>query len=196
MNGISTFSKADVARASVIFAQQNVVDWKYYDVVNLANGNTSTTLQFFSHTRGANGLDVTNMESANQLISGKLFLLTGIRLDANPNSSTLASGTLQDLCTATHTRAAYTLKINQVEYAQGPVKDLIGNGLFGFGAPATLLQYQTPRGNVSSAVDPALLIPTQTNFTFQFDYGTAPNPAVGVDLRVTFVGKLIRLASA
>lgn len=194
MNAIQTFSRADVARAAVIFGKQSVIDYKLYDTQDVANGNTATTLQFFSNTRGGQGIYVTNMESANQLISGKQFLLTGIELDVNVVSQ--VSGTLQDLITVTHPKAAYTLKINQVEYAQGLVKDLLGGGLFGFGTPATYNQYATPRAPTRLMIDPALLIPTQTNFTFQFDYSAAPNPAATVTLRPKLVGKLIRLTSA
>lgn len=191
---ILAYSRKDVADAAVIFGKQNVIDYKLYDLQTVANGNTSQVIQFFTDTRGAQGLPVTNMESANQLISGKQFLLTGMRLDADV--VTQAAGTLQDLITCTAGKSSYTLKINQVEYAQGYVKDLLGGSFWGFGTPATYNDYAAPRWIARTSLDPALLIPTQTNFTFQFDYTTAPNPAVAVLLKVTFEGKLIRLTSA
>jgi hypothetical protein len=136
------------------------------------------------------------MEQPNQLISGKVFVLEAIELDINP-AGAYAAGTLADLVAATHVAASFTLKINQVEYAQGPVKALIGNGLFGFGTPATINQYATPnlppRGY---AVSPAIVIPTQTSFTLEFNYAAAPNPAATQLLRPSLIGQLIRLTSA
>ena len=193
-NKIQTFSRADVARAAVIFGDYNVIDWKWYDSVSIANGNTATTVQFFSNTQGGTNVATTNMESANTLVSGKSFLLTG--LEVIPSVITQAAGTLQDLITCTHGRASYTLKVNQVIYAQGLIQDLLGGGLFGFGTPATYNQYACPRTPAKQNIDPAFLIPTQTNFTFQMDYNTAPNPAVAVIMQVKLVGKLLRLASA
>ncbi len=192
--GVQKFTRADIAQAAVIYGKQNILAWKLYDTQDLANGNTATTVQFFTSTRGANGIGVSNMLAANRLDSGQMFLLMGIRLDANV--VTQAAGTLQDMITATHPKAAYTLKINNVEYAQGLVKDLVGGGFFGFGTPATYNNYQASRWVIQPKLDPALLIPTQTNFTFQFDYAAAPNPSATVSLRVIFDGYLIRQTSA
>jgi hypothetical protein len=101
----------------------------------------------------------------------------------------------------THSTASFTLKINNVEYAQGLVKDLIGNGLFGFGtglaAGGTTIPYVTPRNGVRGfALNPAIVIPTQTGFTLQFDYAAAQNPAASVIMRPKLLGTLIRLTSA
>lgn len=193
---VRVMTKADIADLAVVIGKQNIIPWRWYDTVQVANGNSALSLSFFAQTRGAAGLPVTNMEQPNQLISGKVFVLEAIELDINP-AGAYAAGSLADMVALTHVAASFTLKINQVEYAQGPVKALIGNGLAGFGTPATINQYATanlPARGVGE--NPGIVIPTQTQFSLEFNYSAAPNPAATQLLRPSLIGQLIRLTSA
>lgn len=188
-------TKADIANLSVVYGKENVLPWEWYDTVSVPNGNTNTAINFFSNTRGGQGIAVTNMEQPNQLISGKSFVIEELALDVSLSTPYVA-GTLADFVAVTHPQASFTLKINQVEYAQGLVKDLIGGGFFGFGTPAANVAYLSPRNVSGYKLNPAIVIPTQTSFSLEFDYATAANPAVAVLLRPKLLGKLIRLTSA
>lgn len=196
---VQLLSKSDLSRLAVIFGGvQNYIDFELFDTVDAAAGVAAPqTIQFFSNTLGANGVAITNMEAANQLISGKQFLVERIELDATV--AALTATTLADVLLMTHSKASYTFKINQVIYKQGLVKDLIGGGLFGFGKEVTTaadISYVCPRVIPRMNLEPAILIPTQTNFTFQIDYAAAQTPTAAVTLRPKLVGKLTRLASA
>lgn len=193
--GVELLTKADVANLSVIYGKQNVLPWEWYDSVNVPNGNTATSISFFAHTRGGDGIATTNMEQPNQLISGKQFVLEEICLDVSTEGAFVA-GTLADFIALTHPKSSFTLKINQVEYAQGLVKDLIGGGFFGFGTFAATGGYAAPRNVRGYKLNPAVVIPTQTSFSLEFNYAAAQNPAVQVTLRPKLMGQLIRLTSA
>jgi hypothetical protein len=199
--GVSILSRSDVQNLAVIYGKQNLVPIPLYDTVVVANGNANPVIQFFANTRGAQGIAVTNMEQPNQLISGKSFVCEEIALDVGTSTGAYVALTAADIMLLTHATASFTFKINNVEYAQGLVKDLIGNGLFGFGtglaALGTTIPYVTPRNGVRGfKLNPALVIPTQTGFALEFDYQTAPNPAASVVLRPKLLGTMIRLTSA
>lgn len=199
---VDLLTREDVSRLAVIYGKQNLVPIPLYDTVTVANGNTAQTVQFFANTRGAQGLAITNMEQPNQLISGKSFVMTELKLDlwTGAAQGIAVALTAQDLIAMTHVAASFTFKINNVEYAQGLLKDLIGGGYFGFGtglaAAGTTVPYVSPRNVRGFRLDPAIVIPTQTSFTLEFNYAVAPNPAVGVILRPTLLGTLVRLTSA
>lgn len=193
-SAVNLLSRSDIQNLSVIYGKQNVLPWEWYDTVTVPNGNANTTVNFFANTRGGQGLPITNLEQPNQLISGKSFVMTELCLDVTSDAQ--VAGTLADYITLTHTRASFTFKINQVEYAQGLVKDLIGGGFFGFGTFAATGGYSAPRNVRGYKLDPAVVIPTQTAFSLEFNYFSAPNPAVAVNLRPKLMGQLIRLTSA
>jgi len=199
---VELLTRQDVSNLAVIYGKQNMVPIPLYDTVTVANGNTAQTVQFFANTRGAVGLALTNMEQPNQLISGKSFVMTEIKLDVWTGAAAgiAVALTAQDLVALTHVSSSYTFKINNVEYAQGLIKDLIGGGFFGFGtglaAAGTTVPYVAPRNVRGAKLDPAIVIPTQTSFTLEFNYAVAPNPAVGVILRPMLIGTMIRLTSA
>ena len=68
---------------------------------------------------------------------------------------------------------------------------------FGFGGPGSAtVAYQAPRNVSGYKLNPAIVIPTQTSFSLEFDYAAAQNPAVAVILRPKLLGQLIRLTSA
>lgn len=196
---VKLISKADLSQLAVIFGgAENYIDFELYDSVDATGGVAqATTIQFFSNTLGAQGVAVTNMEAANQLISGKQFLLERIELDVTV--AAVSATTLADFLKMTHAKSSYTFKINQVIYKQGLLKDLIGGGLFGFVSESTTaadISYVCPKSMPRMDLNPAVLIPTQTNFTFQIDYAAAQTPTATVTLRPKLVGKLTRLASA
>ncbi len=191
---VQILNRGDLAKLSVIFGTQNILPWEWFDTQDVANGNALTALSFFSNTRGGQGIAVTNMEQPNQLISGKSFVLEEIALDVSVG--TFAAGTLADFVTMTSVKSSFTFKINQVEYAQGLVKDLIGGGFFGFGTPATNVAYMTPRNVCGYKLKSPIVIPTQTSFTLDFNYAAAPNPAATVTLRPKLLGQLVRQTSA
>lgn len=188
-------SREDIQRLAVIYGKQNIVPIPLFDTQDVANGNALTTLQFFSNTRGAQGIAITNMEQPNQLISGKFFVVEELGLDVVP-TGVFAAASMADAKILTHNKSTYTLKINQVEYAQGLVKDLIGGGLFGWGSTTADVNYFSPGYRKPAALYPAIVIPTQTQFSLQFDYAAAPNPAATVTLRPYLRGKLVRQTSA
>ncbi len=194
-NQVQVLDRSDLGKLSVIFGKQNSLYWEWYDTQDVANGNALTALNFFSNTRGGQGIAITNMEQPNQFISGKSFVLEEIALDINPNAGYVA-GTLADFQTLTGQKSSFTFKINQVEYAQGLVKDLVGGGFFGFGTPATNVAYMAPRNVACYKLKTPVVIPTQTSFTLEFDYAAAPNPAATVTLRPRLIGTLVRLTSA
>jgi hypothetical protein len=192
---ISLLTREDLANLSVVYGKQNVLPWEIYDTVDVANAQTLTSIPFFSNTRGGQGIAITNLEQPNQLISQKAFVLEEILLDVSV--PTYVAGTLADFVTLTSQKSSFTLKINQAEYAQGLVKDLIGGGFFGFGTPATNVAYLAPRNGVRGyKLATPIVIPTQMQFSLQFDYAAAPSPAATVTLRPKLCGKLIRLTSA
>lgn len=197
---VSVINQADLAALAVTYGKQNVIPWTWYDDVALANGNTSPTIQFFSQTQGGAGIAKTNMEQANIFVSGKMFVLQEIQLDVTTPTGAFVAGTVPDMLLATHAEASFTFKINQVQYAQSFVKDLVGGGFFGFGsglaAGGTTIPYAAPRNVSGYKLNPWLLIPTQTQFNLQFDYNAAPNPAATLQFRPKLKGQLIRLTSA
>ncbi len=190
-------SREQLKNLSVISGVQSVIPIPLYDTVAVANGNTATTIQFFSHTKGASGIAITNMESANQLISGKVEVVTGIRVSLKTPTGVQVAGTYSDMTALAHAQGSFTFKINNVEYAQGPIDSLFGGKLYGFGTPATINQYtaawnQAPEG---FRMSPAVVIPTQVNFTFELNYNAAPNPAATLELVCELQGQQLRLAS-
>lgn len=203
MSAINLRSAGPVSRdqlkdLSVISGVQSVIPIPLYDTVNLANGNTATTIQFFSHTKGASGIAITNLEQPNILVSGKVQVVTEIALALQTASGVQVAGTLSDMTAVAHANASFTFKINNVEYAQGPVSDLIGGKLFGFGTPATLNQYSASwtRNGHGFMMSPAVVVPTQVNFSLELNYVTAPNPAAALQLVAVLRGQQLRLASA
>lgn len=191
-------SREDLKTLSVISGVQSVIPIPLYDTISVANGNASTVFQFFSHTKGAAGIAVTNLEQPNILVSGKVEVVTGIRLLLQTPTGVQVAGTLSDMCAFAHAVGSFTFKINNVEYAQGPISSLFGGKLYGFGTPATINQYsaawnQNPQGfNMS----PAVVIPTQVNFSLELDYNAAPNPAATMQIVAELQGQQLRLASA
>lgn len=191
-------SRAELRDLSVISGVQSVIPIPLYDTVAVANAQTATTIQFFAHTKGASGIGVTNLEQANILVSGKVQVVTSIRLMLQTASGVQVAGTKADMEAIAHANGAFTFKINNVEYAQGPISDLIGGKLFGFGTPAANVSYtaawnQEPDGY---RLSPAIVIPTQVQFSLQLDYVTAPNPAATIQLVAELRGQQLRLASA
>jgi hypothetical protein len=191
-------SREDLKNLSVISGVQSVIPIPLYDTIAVANGNTAVSFQFFSHTKGASGIAVTNLEQPNILVSGKVQVVTGIRLLLETPTGVQVAGTLSDMTAFAHAVGSFTFKINNVEYAQGNISDLIGGKLYGFGTPAANVAYsaawnQRPEGFFMS---PAVVIPTQVNFSLQLDYNAAPNPAATMQIVAQLVGQQLRLASA
>jgi len=197
LNVAGAVSRTQLRNLSVIQGVQSVVPIPLYDTLAVAAGNTSVTFAFFQQTRGQVGINNTNMESQGQLISGKVEIITEIRLDVTqiaPSATYLA-----DLMVFTHGSGSFVLYINNVEYAQGFIKDLIGGGLFGFGGNPTI-PYATGRAGsgCGKLLSPALVIPTQTQFALVFNYpaGAPPVPTNTTLLRPMLIGQQVRLMSA
>jgi hypothetical protein len=191
-------NREDLKTLSVISGVQSVIPIPLYDTVAVANGNAATKIQFFSHTKGASGIAVTNLEQANILVSGKVEVVTTIRLLLQTPTGVQVAGTLADMEAFAHAVGAFTFKINNVEYAQGPISDLIGGKLYGFGTPAANVAYsaswnQHPEG---FRMSPAVVIPTQVNFSMELEYAVAPNPAATLELVCELQGQQLRLASS
>lgn len=195
-------SRTQLRNLSVIQGVQSVVPIPLYDTLSVANGNAAVTFSFFQQTRGAVGINNTNMESAGQLISGKVQCVTEIRLDVTQVAP--AAAYLADLMLFTHGSGSFTFYINNVEYAQGLIKDLIGGGLFGFGTNPVIssanVPYACPRAGSGRGFElpVPLVVPTQTQFSLVLNYPstTAPNPTATTLLRPELVGQQIRLMSA
>ncbi len=190
-------TREDLKTLSVISGVQSVIPIPLYDTVAVANGNTLTTLQFFSHTKGASTISVTNLEQANILVSGKVEVVTGIRLSLKTPTGVQVAGTLSDMTAFAHAVGSFTFTINNVEYAQGPIDSLFGGKLYGFGTPATINQYsaawnQAPEG---FRMSPAVVIPTQVNFGLALNFAAAPNPAATMEIVAELQGQQLRLAS-
>ena len=180
---------------AVISGVQSVIPIPLYDTVTLAAAvAASTTQQFFAHTKGANGIAITNMEQPNQLISGKVQVITEIALNVSTPTGSQVAGSLDDFLKATHGDASYTFKINNVEYAQGPLKELIGGKFFGFGAGPYVAA--NIGGNGRYKLSPAVLLPTQVGFSLEINYAAAFTPAAAVSLVMELRGQQLRLASA
>lgn len=195
-------SRTQLRNLSVIQGVQSVVPIPLYDTLAAVNGNASVSFAFFQQTRGQVGINNSNMEAQGQLISGKVQVVTEIRLDVTQIAP--ASTYLADLMQFTHGSGAFTLYINNVEYAQGFIKDLIGGGLFGFGTNPVIgganVPYATARCGSGKGYEltPPLVIPTQTQFALVFNYpaGAPPNPTDTTLLRAMLLGQQIRLMSA
>ncbi len=191
-------SREQLKTLSVISGVQSVIPIPLFDTIAVANGNAATTFQFFSHTKGASGIAVTNLEQPNILVSGKVEVVTGIRLKLSTPTGVQVAGTLSDMEAFAHAVGSFTFKINNVEYAQGNIADLVGGKLYGFGTPAANVSYsaawnQAPDG---FRMSPAVVIPTQVNFSLELDYNAAPNPAATLQLIAELQGQQLRLASA
>lgn len=191
-------SREDLKTLSVISGVQSVIPIPLYDTIAVINGNVATTFQFFSHTKAASGIAVTNIEQPNILVSGKVEVVTGIRLMLQTPTGVQVAGSLADMEAFAHAVGSFTFKINNVEYAQGPISSLIGGKLFGFGTPAANVSYsaawnQHPEG---FRLSPAVVVPTQVNFSLELDYNAAPNPAAPMQLVAELQGQQLRLASS
>lgn len=195
-------NKALLRNLSVIQGVQSVVPISLYDTLTVANGNSAVAFSFFQQTRGAVGLNNTNMESAGQLISGKVQVATELRLEVSQGAP--ASTYLADCMDFISVSGSFTLYINNVEYAQGFIKDLVGGGFFGYGSNPTIssanVPYVTGRagGGCGVVLTPPLVIPTQTQFALVLTYanGAAPNPTATTILKALIMGQQIRLMSA
>lgn len=198
-------SRDQLKDLSVISGVQSVIPIPLYDTVEVPNANTATTIQFFSHTKGASGIAITNLEQPNILVSGKVQVVTEISLAVMTPTGVQLLGTQQDLLALTHAEGSFTFKINNVEYAQGNIVDLIGGKLYGFGGttgtgpmvvgavPYTAAWNQNGCG---FRLSPAVVVPTQVNFSLELNYKVAPNPAATVALVAQLRGQQLRLASA
>lgn len=187
-------NRGQLRNLSVIQGVQSVVPIPLYDTLSVANGNTLTTLQFFANTRGGQGLYVTNMEASSQLISGKVQIVTEVQCDVGQAAANATA--LADAILGTCVNAAFVLYINNVEYAEGQVKQLIGLGLY---APTvTANTYVASRCGAGQGfqLNPAIVIPTQTQFNVNFLYAAAFNPTATTILRVFLLGQQVRLMSS
>ena len=193
--GAKVLTRKDMENLAVVLGTQNIIPWTWFDEVDLATSGNPVQLQFFSHTRGANQLYVTNMEASNQFISGKVFVVQEIALDLTQD--TLAATTVQDYVKAAQGSAAFDFQINGASYAQDTVQRLLGGGLAGFnGTTAAMFQYACSRAMRPYRLPAPIVIPTQTNFTLTFYYGSAPAPSNPVRLQAKLIGQLARLAAA
>lgn len=204
LNVAGAIPRSALQNLSVIQGVQSVVPIPLYDTVAVPNGNTAVEIPFFGNVRQTAGIWNTNMEAQNQLISGKVQVITEIVLDATV--AVLTATSLADIMALTHGPGVFILTINGVEYAEGFIKDLIGGGLFATAAGAGGTQpngsfpYAAPRSNSGTGfrLNPALVIPTQVGFglTLKYPSNAAPNPAATVYLRATLKGQQVRLMSA
>lgn len=191
-------SRDQLKDLSVISGVQSVIPIPLYDTVAVPNGNAATTIQFFSHTKGASGIAITNLEQPNILVSGKVQVVTEIAISLKTPTGVQVAGTLEDMAAFCHAQGSFTFKINNVEYAQGPIDQLFGGKLFGFGTPATVNQYSAAWNHAPCGfrLSPAVVVPTQVNFSLQLDYNAAVNPAAAMSLVAELRGQQLRLASA
>lgn len=195
-------NRALLRNLSVIQGVQSVVPIPLYDTLSVVNENSAVSFAFFQQSRGSAGVNNCNLDNAGQLISGKVEVAVELRADVTQIAP--ASTYLADLMQFTHGSGSFTLIINNVEYAQGFIKDLIGGGLFGFGSNPTIssanVPYACARAGSGRGVElmPPLVIPTQTQFSLIWTYpnGSAPNPTETTLIRSMIVGQQIRLMSA
>ncbi|MDE2040558.1 MAG: hypothetical protein KGO96_13765 [Elusimicrobia bacterium] len=187
-------SRQGLAAAGVVTGRQGVVPWTYYDTNDIANGNSSTTQEFFINEKGSQGEAITNLENKNILQSGKQMYLSAVDLDLWNNAG-LVAGSLADLQKIVGVKSSYKFEVNGKVMLQGGLSDLCGGSLYGFGTPGTYNQYAASRRVVRTALDGAILIPTATTFTFTVTWAAAPNPAVAVTMRINFRGQLVRLGT-
>lgn len=190
---------------AVISGVQSVIPIPLFDTVEVPNGNAATTIQFFAHTKGASGIAVTNLEQANILVSGKVQVITEISLGISTPTGVQILGTQQDFLALTHAEGSFTFKINNVEYAQGNIMDLVGGKLYGFGGTTGTgaevvgsLPYVAAWNQSACGfrLSPAVVLPTQVNFSLELNFKVAPNPAATVALVAQLRGQQLRLASA
>lgn len=190
-------SRSQLKNLSVIYGSQALIPIDLYDTLLVPTANTGVYFSFFQQTRGQAGIWNTNMQNAGQLISKQIFVATEIRLDVTQLAP--AATYLADMMSLTHGPGSFTLFINQVEMAQGLIKDLIGGGLFV--ATTTANFYAASRAGATGRgydLNPALVIPTEMQFSLVFNYpnGAPPVPTVATYMRAKLSGQLLRLASA
>lgn len=189
-------SRGLLRNLSVIQGVQSVVPIPLYDTLSAVNNNASVQFTFFAQTRSSVGIWNTNMEAQAQLISGKVEVATELRLDVTQAAP--AAAYLADLMAFTHGSGSFILYINNVEYSEGLIKDLIGGGLFGFGTQANAYAVARCGSGKGVVLTPPLVIPTQTQFALVLNYpaGSPPNPTNTTLLRATILGEQVRLMSA
>lgn len=191
-------TRAQIRELSTVHNVQSVVPIELYDTLLVPLANTSVQFNFFQQSRGQQGFWNTNLNVASMLNSKQVFVATEIRLSVTqtaPSASYLA-----DLMALTHGPGAFDLKINNVEHAQGPILDLIGGGLFGFGGTQTTPYAASRAGGTGKGyeLNPGLIIPTEVQFGLSFYYPPTAAPVVTVAtyMRVKLCGQLVRMATS
>jgi len=156
------------------------IDWVWYDLV--ASGTTaSATKTFFNHSKGADGLAVTNMEIAGQLPSSQRFLIKSIELLVDVNA---ASGDAADVL-------------------DSAVLELYISGRKMFSAPAAyfltpIATSQTTTADTGTAhrkvpfeLDKYIVLNGGTDFRVDVLIGKTA-PSASTDLTVLLRGRLVR----
>lgn len=198
---VRLLTKADLAQLSVIAGKQNIIGWRLYDTLTYPAAGGVVAQNFFADTKGAQGLVVTNLDQPNQLISGQSMVVEKIKMNliAAAGEANLVTS-FQDKVKIAEMAGAFTLYINNVQYAQGPLQALLGGGLIGFGdgggGAAALPPYATPRVVDCVEIYPYLVIPPTTSFQLVLSSEASPALTQAVRAEVSLIGQLVRLQSA
>jgi len=196
MAKVEVLTRKDVRDLSVVGGGLEILDWVMYDTLTIANGGTQAEFKFFQQAVGPGGITLqdTNMDLPGQLSNG--FKLIAQKLVVQPIMSALTIAALKDAYEVSHKGVA-VFYIGTRDYFKVPIVNLLGGGFLGFAATAvgggTLeVAYAMPKTVINGELEYSPSIPSTFTFSVVLSYPAAPTVAVGLKVRTSIVGKLIR----
>jgi len=189
---LKMLTRDDLRKLSVVGGGVEVLDWRFYDTLDIANGGVQSVFRFFQQAQGVGGLtkETTNMDIASQLPRGYEFVPTSIIARLVDPTGAIAVTDLTDklLCTSV---GFMSFNIGNRPYYECKVLDLFGGALTGWtgNLAAGYTQARTLDG-VRLELSP--VIPSNYNFDVTVTYPAAPVVTLTQKLYIALVGKVLR----
>ena len=203
---LNILSRAQLAALSTqLVGSRNIIDWKYYDTLSIANGNTQLNFNFFQQAPGGVvGLETCNMDIPGQLPKYYEFVVEQIGIRVLPSAAVTLTDFVNDQIICLHKGILQFFPVGGSQgrpFYQDELIAVAGGGLAGFAAAEgttgkASLFYAQSRYYETGKLEYMPRIDSNTAFSVKVSYETAPNPSASVKMRVKLIGKLIRPNSA